>query len=465
MHHYWARFRTVLLLALVFCANLTDPLLSSVSATSCDPQWGTYRIGDEYVADACIPDGMNDDTAIHYTRRSVICSGGVVVEDPDSYSVSGSITPNNIIANKIAYNFRVLRNKEGSYILGVHRYYTGTIDGKSMALTGQIFDNIITSPIWIIPTTPDCAGRDFNPSCSSGACCLGSPEIPANSTVNMGTGRLSHSQTLFSVSGGQVPLSVSLSYRSIPFAPSTIGNGWSHSHEATLVSGSGNEMVFWNEGTRRVYGKYSSSGPYVPPRGDHSALVRNADNSWTLTELDGVVRTFDSSGRLTSIRDRYNNTLVFGYTSGKLATVTDATGRSVSFGYNATTGKLETVTEPLSANVHTLHYDSSGRLDSVTPPGNRGQWVYTYAANGLLETKKDPENNLSRYSYYGDNRLKDTTDPNQKVRGYVYPLPVGDNGKIPDAYPAQSLPQKAFNFTEKDGGGWSYTFDTLTSTL
>ncbi len=107
-----------------------------------------------------------------------------------------------------------------------------------------------------------------------------------------------------------------------------------------------------------------------------------------------------------------------------------------------------------------------GSLENATTPltttGNKGQWVYSYGTNGLLATKKDPENNQSSYTYYADNRLKDATDPLNKPRAYAYPSPVGKPGKIPDAYPPPVVPIKQFNFTEKDGFGWTYTYDTLT---
>ena len=325
---------------------------------------------------------------------------------------------------------------------------------------GGVYPDVFTQIIDMssLPATPDCKGGDFDPPnpCPS-------PEKPANSTVNMGTGRLSHSQELFSLDNYRsLSLGLTLHYRSAsPFAPSNIGSGWSHSYEAKVETGSGYNMVFWNEGKRRIYTRYTSSGPFVSPKGDTSTLVKNGDNSWTITELDGLKRNFDTSGKLTSIVDRYNNTLTFVYDNGKLVSVTDATGRAVTFGYNATTGKLETISEPETSRVHTLAY-LSGKLDTVTPPGTKGLWVYTYGTNGLLETKKDPENNLSRYTYYADPRLKDTVDPLSKSRAYAYPSSTGSAGKIPDPYPIPVLPLKQLVFSEKDGNNWTYTYDTLT---
>ncbi|KIE42209.1 hypothetical protein SE37_06020 [Geobacter soli] len=446
------------LLRVAFCTTFLSAMIlfsdirPVAAALSCNPQSGITTIGLEWVAKQCVPEGMTDSTSIYYENNMLECPGSSV----SLYAWYGDTqgTPTNIINYAKSQGYKVFRNKEGSHIVAVHRYYTGLIDGKSMGsyAVGQVYTDIFKEALYPTNPVPDCKGREPD------QCKL---ERQAGSTVNLSTGRLSHSQTVFSLSNSRsLSLGVTLYYRSSsPFAPSAIGNGWSHNYEATLAAGSGSAMVFWNQGVRTVYEKYNTT--YISPKGDTSTLVKNADTTWTITELNGLTRTFGSDGRLTSIADRYNNSLTFAYANDKLTSVTDSTGRAVTFGYNATSGKLETITEPETTRVHTLAYPS-GRLDTVTPPGNKGQWVYTYGTNGLLETKKDPENNLTRYTYHPDNRLKDATDPNNKPRAYAYPSPTGTAGKVPDAYPVQNVPVKQFNFTEKDGFGWTYTYDTLT---
>jgi YD repeat-containing protein len=318
----------------------------------------------------------------------------------------------------------------------------------------DVYIDVFKEAYYLSSPVPNCRGGDYNNP---------TMETCASSTVNMGTGRLSHCQELFTLAGAPLPLSVTLYYRSIPFAPSSIGNGWSHSYEATLQNSSGYGMFLWFEGKRRIYNRYTSTGDFVPPKGDYSTLVKNANNTWTVTELDGLKRNFDSTYRLTSIFDRYGNTLNLNYTDNKLTSVSDvANGRSVTFGYNGTTGKLVTITDP-KLNIHTLGYTGSN-LTSVTPPGDKGHWSYTYnASNGLLETKKDPADNTSSYVYYPSSTLEQTaTDPNLKHRDYTYPTSIGGAGKIPDYFPVYLITPKTFNFVEKDGNGWTYTFDTLT---
>jgi hypothetical protein len=266
---------------------------SASAATYCDPQ-SQYltNIGMEYIANPayCIPEGMTDSTILDsYIITSVECINHTV----SYYNAEGDVwdvSPASIINPYKNAGYRVFRNKEGSHIVILQSSYSGLIGGTSAEYDmgnyagGQVYTGLFKEAFLPPSTAPNCKGGDFN-----------NPpmESCASSTVNMGTGRLSHSQEVFSLEGAPLPLSVTLYYRSTPFAPSSIGNGWSHSFEATLQTGTGNNMVFWNEGTRRIYNKYSTI--YVPPKGDYSTLVKNGDNTWTITELDGLKRNFDST--------------------------------------------------------------------------------------------------------------------------------------------------------------------------
>jgi len=433
-------------------------------ATSCDPQSGTYIIGYEYVATACIPDGMNDGTAIGYARGYIICSGGVVSNDPYDYYgiIYGSALPKDIVDARKAAGFKVLRNKEGSHIVGVHQYYTGLIDGKSMAgyISGQSYDDPFTNSIYVFPSTPDCQGGDFDNGCN---------EQPSGSSVNLSTGRLTHDQKVFSVNSGlPQALDISLFYRSTPSAPSAIGNGWSHTYEMSLQNGAANSKVFWYQGTRRVYNIYGVDAngqpvdSYTSPKGDYSTLVKNGDNTWIITEADGLKRNFDTSGNISTLMDKYGNTLTFNYSGGKLISVTDPSNRTVSFDYDATSGKLTTITDP-NNKTYTLDYPS-GKLDTVTLPGGADQWKYTYnSTNGLLETKTDPGQFKTTYTYTGQ-KVTTATDPNQTPRGYSFAA-AAPSGKIPDIYQITAIPAKSFTFTDKNQNGWPITYDTLSEKI
>lgn len=427
---------------------------ASAATHTCDPQGYASVIGVEAVAVECIQEGMNDDRVIRYLYRDYACVNGVVTMTQVGNKID--LTPNQLMTPANGIQARTFRNKQGSYFLKVVDDYRGLIDGKRMTdyPVGGVYEDVFTHILDTTQAPPLCRGGDGNHPCN---------EENTGSSVNVGTGRLSHDQMLFSLNNNRtLSLGVTLNYRSTPFAPSAIGNGWSHTYEATLKPGAGNAMLFWEDGTRRVYERYQND--YVAPKGDYSRLVRNADNSWTITELDGLVRSFDANGNLTVLTDRYGNSLSFTYNGGRLAGVTDATGRSVTLGYEAGTGKLNSVTDP-AGNSFTLGYNG-GNLASVTQPGGKGQWLYTYGANGLLETKQDPGQQITVYAYHPDNRLKSATDKlGAPILASSTNVPAGI-GMVPDAYNwnyfdfFKPVPQ-TFTYTAKDGNGWVYTYDPV----
>jgi hypothetical protein len=222
----------------------------AVADTYCDPQ-SQYlvNIGMENISDpdSCITDGMTDSTPLTYIITAVQCSNHVVSyfnAEGDTYD-----TPANLTTMYKNAGYRVFRNKEGSHIVILQSSYSGLIGGTSAEYDmgnyagGQVYTGLFKEAFLTPSTAPNCKGGDLN-----------NPpmEICASSTVNMGTGRLSHSKEVFSLEGSPLPLSVTLYYRSVPFASSSIGNGWSHNYEATLQTGTGNNMVLWIEGTRRI---------------------------------------------------------------------------------------------------------------------------------------------------------------------------------------------------------------------
>jgi len=105
------------------------------------------------------------------------------------------------------------------------------------------------------------------------------------------------------------------------------------------------------------------------------------------------------------IRDTLNRALTLSYNSdGALQQVSDATGRTLLFGYE--NGRLRTITDPLG-RIWTLHYDSAGRLERVQMPdlvyegtveasGKALQFGYT---NGVLTQITDLMGRTVSFTY------------------------------------------------------------------
>ncbi|MEQ8786495.1 MAG: Calx-beta domain-containing protein [Pirellulaceae bacterium] len=170
----------------------------------------------------------------------------------------------------------------------------------------------------------------------------------------------------------------------------------------TLIMGNGSTVPYFEDG----------SGGYLRPDGFFDTLVKNVDDSYTLTHTDGSQDEFDSSGYLTERVDRLGNATTYSYTSGLLTSATDSFGRTTTFTY--TSGLLTKMTD-FAGRETTLEYDMSGRLTKVTRPDPDGAGgtepavvEYDYDATTSLMTEfTDTRGKVTEYTYDSAQRLKE----------------------------------------------------------
>ncbi|WP_194924209.1 DUF6531 domain-containing protein [Catenulispora pinisilvae] len=219
----------------------------------------------------------------------------------------------------------------------------------------------------------------------------------AGDPVNTATGVVTEQATDASVPGPGMPFSLARSYRSdATNTTGLLGQGWRLPFEAsvsvnatsgavTLIDGDGAQVMF----TKNPDGSYT--GP-VPVR---YTLAAVAGGGFTVTALDNSVRTFDASGRLTSMVDVSGKGLILGYTTGVLSSVTDAAGRAAAL------------------TVYPAGDPAAGLLEQVTLADGRSV-SYSYT-NRQLTGVKDVTGGLTQYSYDAGGRLAKVTDPKQQV--------------------------------------------------
>lgn len=298
-----------------------------------------------------------------------------------------------------------------------------------------------------------CADNPFN--VNSGA----SPNVCSLSTTNVISGVVDHDQELFTTKGGMQNIAISLFYKSLPAYTGPLGTGWSHSYDIALTLNADGSVILRNgTGDKRYYMKSGST--YNSPQGDYSTLVKNADNSYTISYRDGSKYNFDTVGKITSLIDRYQNAISFAYTGSDMTTITDSTGRFATIGYDQSTTphRILTITDP-NNSVYNFSYQGancSNMLCRVTNPAatygaTRGYWEYQYYGDGTLNTKRDPNGYVSQYTYDSDKRMQTATDPNGRTRTIEYPPPTGT--------------LRTSKLTEKDGGQWFYTYDSTTGVI
>ena len=472
-----------------------DPMAICAAAVtpqfvSCDTKGGIWNFGMELIADECVSRGLKDTDPIHYLTIPLTCNQGM--KQVEVFAPWGDTTnaAADIIQAALAApvsqgsNYKIFRNKEGTHILLVHPLYVGLLDGKDMTayLQGEIYTDIFKRKgddlerAFILPQTPICSMRDRCPL-----------SAPFGSSVNYGSGSISHTQELFAAKGGQLPLALSIAYHSSPFSPGSIGHGWSHSYEQSLEILDNGAVIFREGGMARDF-RLDKDNRYRAPRDDYSKLSRNSDGGYFLTEKEGVTRTFTSSGQLTAMIDRNGNRVSLTYENGRVAAIADPAGRTASFKYDSA-GKLTAITDPLGNNY--LFTYNNGLFSRLTAPDG-GSWNYLYGTNGLPATRSDPNGYSSTYSYDEHNRATIATDPQGRLRTVDYSAGnIGNrdpNFKIPDPYPvcysamidpngsagdfANLAPDGACRevtvpFTDKNGATWlnryDYTSQTMTS--
>jgi RHS repeat-associated protein len=182
-----------------------------------------------------------------------------------------------------------------------------------------------------------------------------------------------------------------------------MGPGWTHNYATRLTPAadeSGDMYLIGPEGRSDRY-TLETGGTFSAPAGIHSELIANPDGTFQVVHKDQSSWTFDTGGRLASIRDRYGNisNLTYG-AGGRLVSISDPAGRgSLALAY--TDGRLTSITDWASpARVVTYQYDGSGRLWKAT---DREGKTVTYAYDGTssrIASITDPRGNVTLTNTY-----------------------------------------------------------------
>jgi RHS repeat-associated protein len=214
--------------------------------------------------------------------------------------------------------------------------------------------------------------------------------------VDTATGTLVESATDASIPSIGPGLDFTRTYDSSQAAVNgPLGYGWRDNYEMTVVTGTNTAVVTQENGSQITFTQ-DASGNYLAPSRSQLQLTHNGDGTWTLVRRRQLTFTFNSTGFLTGEHDLNGEGITLAYTGtpalNTLSTVTDTAGRTLTFGY------------------------SSGRIYSVTDPAGRG-WVYAYDASGNLDLVSQPEGvGLSpggagdAYGYNGSHDLTSITD-------------------------------------------------------
>ncbi|MBI3323585.1 MAG: DUF1080 domain-containing protein [Candidatus Omnitrophica bacterium] len=236
-------------------------------------------------------------------------------------------------------------------------------------------------------------------------------------------------------------------FNDIPNQEGMFGYGWTSNLEMRVMEdlAHGEETMLVREDGREDHFMRNPDGTYTPPYGIHDQLSRTS-GGFTLRRKDGLTRSFDTAGRLTSIRDRNGNALTLTRNSqGRITAVTDPTGRKLTFAYG-TNGKVSAVSDPAGRR-WTYAYDAARHLTQVTDPlGLTERYAYDPLTHNLTSFT-DKAGAVFKYAYTIDDRVKTQTDPVGKTTTFKWEVPFAGLGGTATTRVTNSL-----------GQIWSYRF-------
>ena len=232
---------------------------------------------------------------------------------------------------------------------------------------------------------------------------------------SLATGHYQYTMTVTSHYGSTTATRVYTGYQDIVNRQgSEFGPGWSVAEVDRLAIGTGG--VLWTGGEiGTAWFTDTGSGTYSSPAGPMAfhTLVKNGNNTYTLTDKFGNKENFSTTGLLTSKVDRNGNTTSYAYNgSSQLTTITDPFSRVTTFNY--TSGKVTSVTD-IASRTTTLAY-TSGKLTSITAPDPDGAgslaapvMTYGYDSSNRLTSVTDALSHATTLTYNFAGRLSQAT--------------------------------------------------------
>ena len=324
-----------------------------------------------------------------------------------------------------------------------------------------------------------------NPATNNSPPCGGDP-------VNCEDGDLWETDTDVTVPGKGPHLDLARTYNSLDASTLGIfGYGWSDTYTMSLaVLPTVSAMVTEANGSTVTF-YTSETGIFVAPQGTLATLVRRSTGGYSFCLRNTSTYTFNADGRLVAEQDLngYTTTLTYqsvshhqgsgSYQTGQLASVTDPSGRSVTFAYNAT-GLVSSVTNP-AGGVTSYAYTHENLVSVTDPAGRVTRYSYdskhrmvteTSRTGGVTTTTYGPGGQRSPDRGYTTGKVVRQQDPTGLVTKWTYTGNNAKSGTTVITGPHGSVTKETFTdgqmATKTTGSGtpsaatWHYTYTATT---
>ncbi|MBK8594682.1 MAG: hypothetical protein IPN83_03690 [Holophagales bacterium] len=239
--------------------------------------------------------------------------------------------------------------------------------------------------------------------------------------INVGSGDVTATLPLFSISQTPLPLGFSLTYHSSPLSYSTVsvptpfGAGWTHPFNQVMkrIPDSSPSRLYHYTSDGREF-EYTLNGAVwnasLPAELRGSVSQDTTNHHFVLTDLDGTVtRFFDDlavagpEGGWVSTTDRWGNAITGVYSGGNLVTVVDTENRSIALDY--TSGVVTSISIPEAPLPRVWRFSSDtgstllfGIADPLRTTTDWRSFGYD-GGNRLLSVKDDASKTLEGHTY------------------------------------------------------------------
>ncbi|MGE5398715.1 MAG: DNRLRE domain-containing protein [Chitinophagales bacterium] len=255
-----------------------------------------------------------------------------------------------------------------------------------------------------------------------------------NNNVHIANGNLMLSYSDVNIPGRGIPATITRTYNSrSTYDDGNFGYGWNSELDMKITPVAKGPIQYIDLDRTVHYFEQQTDGTYTSPPGLFLTLIKNGDNTYTITEKSGLKYNFSSAGLLTSITDARGNNLTYTYTSGKVTTITDPSGRTTAIVYGGN-NRVASVTD-YGGRQTTYGYSAAGDLTSVTNAAGTADAITTYFeydSNHNLIAVTDPKGYKTYYYYTTDDRVQSINSIN-KVMNSNFEVD-GDGNTIPDLW-------------------------------
>lgn len=233
------------------------------------------------------------------------------------------------------------------------------------------------------------------------------------------TGNYSTSFTDMTVPTILGDLTFTRTYNSLDYKISNVGKGFTFSYDMKMEFLKDTISIIMPNGSRSNF--KLENGEYTAL--DSRGRLYSDDDGYILETLDQMRYGFDSSGHIKYAEDCKGNriTIVTDANDGRILSISDPTGASVSFEY--ADGKLIGITDNKSGRTVTYHYN--GDLMDYSYDSSRLKTTYSYTQDGFLEEVWDNTGRRLLYLTYDNTvpfggKIHEVTDVTGNQFTYTY---------------------------------------------